>query len=438
MDSLKELYKIGPGPSSSHTLGPQRACRMYCEEFGSLLHHVEVELYGSLSLTGKGHLTDVIIRKTFEPATTTILFMKDWKEEFPNGFYIRGYDSEQRPLGKWTVFSVGGGSIRILEKHLETGEKIYAENSMQEIREVCEREKISLADYALRAENGLEVYLSDILSAMLNSVREGLNASGLLPGRLRMERAAKAMLLQAGTIEDPAEQTKMKLAAYAYAASEQNASAGTVVTAPTLGSCGVMAALMYYYYNDVGMTRGRLVRALAVAGLFGDLIKTNATISGAVGGCQAEIGAACAMAAAASAYLNDLNLGQIEYAAEIGMEHHLGLTCDPVGGYVIIPCIERNAAAVLRALDAMSLAKYMSRIKKNRVSFDVVVRTMNYTGKHLPIELKETSLGGLAREVQIIPEETSPDEKQRIEPHLIVEEAVMDNDVLASPIRFDL
>lgn len=434
MDSLKELYKIGPGPSSSHTLGPQRACQLYKAEYGEKLHHVEVELYGSLSLTGKGHLTDYIIRKTFEPAKTTIFFLKVWKESFPNGFYIRGYNEAHQLLAKWTVFSVGGGSIKILEKHLETGENVYPENSMQSIREICEREKIGFAEYALRAEEGLESYLDTILTAMLASVKQGLQASGILPGRLKMERAAKAMLLQAGTIEEEAERSKMRLAAYAYAASEQNASAGTVVTAPTLGSCGVMAALMYYYYNDRQFTRGKLVKALAVAGLFGDLIKTNATISGAVGGCQAEIGAACAMAAAAAAYLNGMNCAQIEYAAEIGMEHHLGLTCDPVGGYVIIPCIERNAVAVLRALDAMSLARTMSRVKKNRVSFDVVVKTMNYTGKHLPIELKETSLGGLAKEVQIVPEE----HPSCLDGHLIVEEAVMENDVLASPIRFDL
>ena len=435
MDSLKELYKIGPGPSSSHTLGPQRACKLYKQEFGDRIHHVDVELYGSLSLTGKGHLTDYIIRKTFEPAKTTIFFLKDWKEKFPNGFYIRGYNEKNQLLAKWTVFSVGGGSIRILEKNLDTGEAVYPESSMSEIRQICENEKISFADYALRAEEGLEEYLDRILEAMLNSVQEGLQASGILPGKLKMERAAKSMLLQANAIEDPSEREKMRLCAYAYAASEQNASAGTVVTAPTLGSCGVMAALMYYFYNDKQITRGKLVRSLAVAGIFGDLIKHNATISGAVGGCQAEIGAACAMAAAAAAYINDMNCSQIEYAAEIGMEHHLGLTCDPVGGYVIIPCIERNAVAVLRALDAMSLSRTLSMIKKNRVSFDVVVKTMKYTGKKLPIELKETSLGGLAKEIEIGAEDI--DEKQ-IEEHLIVEDAILDNNVLASPIRFDL
>lgn len=436
MDSLKELYKVGPGPSSSHTLAPQRACRLFLEEFGPL-HHVEVELYGSLSLTGKGHLTDYIIRKTFEPAKTTIFFLLNWKESFPNGFYIRGYDENHNLKGKWTVFSIGGGSIEIVEKRLKMGKDVYLENSMEEINEVCQNEKIGLDTYALRAEEGLEVYLNDILAAMLKSVKEGLNTKGFLPGKLKMERAAKAMYLQACTIEESAEKEKMKLTSYAYAASEQNASAGEVVTAPTLGSCGVMAALMYYYYNDLAMTRSHLIKSLAVAGIFGNLIKTNATVSGAVGGCQAEVGAACAMAAAAAAYLNGLKINQIEYAAEIGMEHHLGLTCDPVGGYVIIPCIERNAVAVLRSLDAMSLAKYMSRIKKNRVSFDMVVRTMNYTGKCLPIELKETSLGGLATEIPIVFDEVEISEV-KLDEHLIMEEAVMEDDVLASSIRFDL
>lgn len=244
----------------------------------------------------------------------------------------------------------------------------------------------------------------EILDAMLKSVETGLKTTGVLPGRLKMERSARAIYLKASSVSDPMERLKLKQLAYAYAASEQNASIAKVVTAPTLGSCGIMAGMMYYYYKDAGISKQRLVKALGVGGIFGNIIKTNATISGAVGGCQAEVGAACCMAAAASAYLNDLNLKQIEYAAEIAMEHHLGLTCDPVGGYVIIPCIERNGVALLRAFDAMLLAKTMGKIKPNRVSFDMVVNTMSYTGQKLPLELKETSLGGLAAEVKVIDE----------------------------------
>lgn len=399
MESLKKLYKIGYGPSSSHTLAPAAACQKYIEHF-PLTDHLKVELYGSLSLTGKGHFTDAIIRRTFEPRKTSIYFKLDWNEVFPNGFYIYGFDKEDNLIQRWTVFSLGGGSIRILECPDEEDKEPYPEKNMNDIIHLCQDNNWSFFDYVLHYEPDIEAYLEKILDAMLNSVKRGLNVSGVLPGKLQMERSAKAIYLKAEAAESNEERTKLRQMAYAYAASEENASVATVVTAPTLGSCGIMAALMYYYYNDLGISKQRLIRALAVGGIFGNVIKTNATISGAVGGCQAEIGAACCMAAASSAYLNDLSIKQIEYAAEIAMEHHLGLTCDPVGGYVIIPCIERNAVGLLRSLDAMLLAKYMGKIKENRVRFDMVVNTMSYTGQKLPIELKETSLGGLATEVK--------------------------------------
>lgn len=399
MESLKKLYKIGYGPSSSHTLAPAFACQKYIERF-PMVDHLKVELYGSLSLTGKGHFTDMIIRKTFAPRETNVYFKLDWNEVFPNGFYIYGFDKEENLIQRWTVFSLGGGNIRILECPDEDEKEPYPEKNMSEIIRLCSDNDWSLFDYVIHYEPDIEFYLDKILDAMLASVKRGLNASGILPGNLCMERSAKAIYLKSKSIENNEEKVKLRQMSYAYAASEENASVSTVVTAPTLGSCGIMAGLMYYYYNDLGISKNRLIRALAVGGLFGNVIKTNATISGAVGGCQAEIGAACCMAASASAYLNDLSLKQIEYAAEIAMEHHLGLTCDPVGGYVIIPCIERNAVGLLRSLDAMMLAKYMGKIKENRVRFDMVVNTMSYTGQKLPIELKETSLGGLATEVK--------------------------------------
>lgn len=401
MESLKKLYKIGYGPSSSHTLAPALACQMYKDEFNQV-DHVRVELYGSLSLTGKGHFTDYIIKKTFSPWRCEVQFKLDWNESFPNGFYIYGFDAESNLIQRWTVFSVGGGSIKILEKTNTDLKDPYQEKNMSEIMEVCTQRNMSFFDYVLEKEPDIENYLSKILDAMLNSVEIGLQASGVLPGKLQMERSAKSIYLKSKTVDDEMESIRLRQIAYAYATSEQNASVQTVVTAPTLGSCGIMAGMMYYYYNDVQISRQRLIKALAVGGLFGNVIKTNATISGAVGGCQAEVGAACCMAAAASAYLNDLSLKQIEYAAEIAMEHHLGLTCDPVGGYVIIPCIERNGVALLRAFDAMLLAKYMGKIKENRVRFDMVVNTMSYTGQKLPLELKETSLGGLALEIKVL------------------------------------
>ena len=243
-------------------------------------------------------------------------------------------------------------------------------------------------------------YLNDILIQMCKTVDTGLNTAGILPGRLKMERIARSLLSEAITCEG-SEKEKLLLSAYAYAASEENAAGGMTVTAPTLGSSGLLPALLYYYYYDCKMQREQLVNGLKIAGLIGNLIKQNATISGAQGGCQAEIGAACSMGAAMVAYLMGLNSEQIEYAAEMGIEHHLGLTCDPVGGYVMIPCIERNAVCALRAIDAAILAKHLRKVHKNRVSFDMVVETMNKTGKKLPIELKESALGGLASVIKI-------------------------------------
>lgn len=455
MQSLRELYRIGPGPSSSHTLAPQHACLLFLAEYGHLPRY-EVDLFGSLSLTGKGHFTDKIIEDTLTPSPVEIHFNSTWEERHPNGFYLRGYNEDNVCIALWTVFSLGGGSIEIKEKKLASNEDVYPQTSYEEIRAYCIEKKINLVDYVVEHEPMIEEYLGEVLTAMLNSVRRGLSASGTLPGRLKVEKVAKSLHLQALSLTDDAEKTKLLLMAYAYAACEENASLGEVVTAPTLGSCGVMASLMYHYYNDIGISRAKLVRALAVAGVFGNLIKTNATISGAVGGCQAEVGTACAMASAATAYLNDLNLKQIEYAAEIGIEHNLGLTCDPVEGYVIIPCIERNSVAITRAIDAYTLAKYMSRIKPNKVTFDMIVNTMNYTGKKIPIELKETSLGGLATEFKMKDEatcdvsEVKEEDKPKIilplteddivlEDTLVFDDLILDeNDEPTSPIKFKL
>ncbi|SJZ90586.1 L-serine ammonia-lyase, iron-sulfur-dependent, subunit alpha [Anaerorhabdus furcosa] len=457
MQSLRELYKIGPGPSSSHTLAPKRACLLFLEEYGQLPRY-EVDLFGSLSLTGKGHFTDKIIEDTLAPSSVEIHFNATWEERHPNGFYLRGYNQENVCIALWTVFSLGGGSIDIKEKKLSYNEECYPEKSLDEIKELCTNQKINLVDYVLENEDdNIEQYLNGVLTAMLNSVHRGINATGILPGRLNVEKCAKSLNIQAQTTQDDNEKTKLLLMSYAYGACEENASLGEVVTAPTLGACGVLASLMYYYYNDVGISRNKLIRALMVAGIFGNLIKTNATISGAIGGCQAEVGTACAMASAAAAYLNDLNIKQIEYAAEIGIEHNLGLTCDPVEGYVIIPCIERNAVAVLRALDACTLSKYMYKIKPNKVTFDMIVNTMNYTGQKIAIELKETSLGGLANEFKtkdepkiLLEAKDCYEEKQKIilplteddielEDTLVFDDIVLDeNDEPTSPIKFKL
>lgn len=400
MESLKELYRIGPGPSSSHTLAPQKACSLFLNETAGL-KSVRIELYGSLSLTGKGHLTDYIIEKTFFPLKTEICFMRDWDESFPNGFYIFGYDENLTLIKKWTVFSVGGGSIEIKERPALSDPKVYKEKSLQEINDLCDYHNWSYFDYVLSCEKDIESSLSKILDAMLWSAERGLKAEGVLPGKLEMERIAHKLHENAMNETNPSLRNKLLLTSYAYAVSEENASAGTVVTAPTLGSCGIMAALMKYCIDDCKIDRKKCIEGLAVGGIFGNLIKTNATVSGAVGGCQAEIGAACCMAAACFCYICGGGRKQIEMAAEIAMEHHLGLTCDPVGGYVIIPCIERNAVGVIRAVDAALLAIELSKVKENRVSFDMIVDTMNYTGSKLAMELKETGLGGLAMEVEL-------------------------------------
>lgn len=395
MQAIQELYKAGRGPSSSHTLAPERACRLFTEVNGTFTYY-EAELFGSLSLTGRGHRTDTVIQETL-PSETKIIFSLDWDEDFPNGFYLSGFDENHVLQKKWTVFSIGGGSIEIKEYPVSYNKEIYKEHSFAVIRKLIEEKNISILDYIYGYEPDLKEYLADILDQMIQCVDHGLHCEGDLPGRLQLQRCAKRLFEE--TNKDPLIiKNDLRIMSYAYAASEENACGNTCVTAPTLGACGVMSALMYYCATDRRIEKARLIDALAIAGLFGNLIKTNATVSGAVGGCQAEVGAAVSMASAACAFLMEEDIDQIEYAAEIGMEHHLGLTCDPVMGYVMIPCIERNAMGVLRAMDAALLSKHMSGIRKHLVSFDMVVETMNETGKMIPIELKETSEGGLAKE----------------------------------------
>lgn len=394
MKSLKELFRVGPGPSSSHTLGPQRASALFKEKYKDA-DHFQVELFGSLSLTGKGHLTDYIIIETMKPKDCKVLFKIGEDLKHPNTMILHAFDIENKELGSWTVYSVGGGAIEIEGEVSSEGADVYPHNTLGEIIAYCREENIDLCQYVDRFDD-VHDYLVDIMKQMCQTVDNGLNKEGELPGKLHLKRIGRSLLEQANHCAKESEREKLLLSAYAYSASEENASGGITVTSPTLGSSGIFPALMYYYYYDLKMQREMLVNGLKVAGLFGNIIKENATISGAQGGCQAEIGAACSMASAMLAYLRGLSMEQIEYAAEMGIEHHLGLTCDPVGGYVMIPCIERNAVATLRAMDTAVLAQFIGNIKKPKVSFDMVVNTMNYTGKKLPLELRETSLGGLA------------------------------------------
>lgn len=398
MESLRELYKIGVGPSSSHTMGPQCAAQLVLDQYPHA-KRFHVDLHGSLALTGKGHLTDYIIEKTFDPIPVTFSFHADELPEHPNGMRIHIYDEMDNEIKVLEVYSVGGGSIRFKGDHIETPKQVYKENTMNEILQCVEDRGISLYDYILDNEDEYFVgYLYKILDAMFECVENGLRAEGIIQGKLKLKRVAKSMFQQAQNTRREADRERLFISSYAYAVAEENADGGQIVTAPTCGASGIMPAILYYCYKQLNIEKKHLIKALAIGGLFGNVVKTNATISGADGGCQAEVGTACAMAAATMAWIYELNNSLIEYAAEMGLEHNLGLTCDPVGGYVQIPCIERNGYGSLRALDAAMLAKQLGYLRKNKVSFDSIVRVMKETGKDLSSAYKETSLGGLAKE----------------------------------------
>lgn len=399
MESLKELYRFGPGPSSSHTIGPKRALLQFMERFSDATSYTVI-LYGSLALTGKGHLTDYILQKTASPKMCKVIFDIKTKVEHPNTLDLIAYDDEKE-VARARAFSLGGGRIAFLNEEVSKAKDVFPFNTMKEIKEQLEKQNCDLVSLVYQYDIGIKDYLVLVLDKMFECVERGLNATGIIPGKLKLEKVAKSLYLEALNLDvsekNSSERTKLLVTSYAYAVSEENASGGEIVTAPTCGASGVVPAVLYYFYKHQGVSKDRLVDALAVGGVFGNLVKTNASISGAVGGCQAEIGTACSMAASMAAYLFDLNINQIEYASEVAMEHHLGLTCDPVLGYVQIPCIERNGVAALRAYDAAIYGRYISKYRRNRVSFDDVIAVMKETGDHLKQDYKETSLGGLAK-----------------------------------------
>lgn len=402
MQSLKEFYKVGPGPSSSHTIGPQRAAQRFSEAF-PCASKIIVTLHGSLSLTGKGHLTDKIILDTIKNADVEILWDDDELPGHPNGMIFRAFDALDEMIGQWIVYSVGGGTI-VIDGLQEDGEvpELYKLNKLDDIYDYVTKNNIDLFDYIVE-EEGQDIveFLGDIFEHFIANTKRGIQQEGMLPGVLNLERVAKSIHEQALKETDETKKNRMLLMAYAYGNSEENGSGGYVVTAPTCGACGVMPAFVYHYYNDLGYSKEQIVKAIGVAGLFGNLVKHNAAISGAEGGCQSEVGTAVSMAAAGAAYIEGLSLKEIEYAAELAMEHHLGLTCDPVEGYVQVPCISRNAQGILRAMDAKETAKLIGNTKGNKISFDAVVRTMKETGDDLKIEYRETALGGLAKNYYI-------------------------------------
>lgn len=395
MKSLKHLYKIGRGPSSSHTMGPDKAARYFKSAHPDADSYKAI-LYGSLSGTGKGHKTDEAILDVFEEGTMEVVFGDIDASALPheNTMDFFAYKSGEE-IGRQRIMSVGGGQIVIEGKPELAEEEVYKENSFTEIADYCMSHNIRLGDYVEKCEGKeIWVYLHEIWKVMKNSINAGLSTHGTLDGGLGVERKAQFLYNQSHIDESDITKENRLVCAYAFAASEQNAGGGVIVTAPTCGACAVLPSVLKYMQDKKHFSDDEICKALAVGGLIGNLVKTNASISGAECGCQAEIGTACSMAAAALCELFRMGIGQIEYAAEVAMEHMLGLTCDPVCGLVQIPCIERNAVAAMRAINALSLANFLSTTRK--ISFDTVVETMYKTGKDLNAIYKETSRGGLA------------------------------------------
>ncbi|MBQ0038440.1 MAG: L-serine ammonia-lyase, iron-sulfur-dependent, subunit alpha [Clostridiales bacterium] len=397
MKSIRDIYKIGTGPSSSHTMGPEAAAKLFKSE------HPEAEsfkavLYGSLSKTGKGHGTDRAIIQAMAPIACEVVFSAEDLAEMkhPNTMeFFTICDGKETASQKF--YSIGGGDIRVDGRETAKNEQeIYMENSFAEIKQFCQCSYIDLIDYiATNEDDDIWEYLEQVWQTMKRAIQAGLSKEGVLPGGLNIMRQAKLIYTKELETKHPEVIECQMVCAYAYATSEENADNGIIVTAPTCGSCGVLPAVLYYLQQKKNIPDDKIVNALAIAGIFGELAKKNASVSGAECGCQAEVGVACSMAAAAAGYLFGYNINQIEYAAEIALEHHLGLTCDPICGLVQIPCIERNAVAAMRALNSANLAFFLSNTR--RISYDMVLKSMYQTGLDIKDSYRETSQGGLAK-----------------------------------------
>ena len=395
MKSIREIYKIGIGPSSSHTMGPERAATIFKSAHPEA-DAFRVILYGSLSKTGVGHGTDRVLRDVLSPISTEIVFSKeDLPNSHPNTMdFIALKDGNE--IATQRVESIGGGDIRLPGETKKQSDEVYIEHSFAEIADFCKWRYIQTLSEYVELNEGPEIwdFLMEVWHTMKQAIADGLAAEGVLPGGLNVQRKAK-YLYEQPVENEPGLREFQQIAAYAYAVAEQNAANGRVVTAPTCGACGVLPAVLKYAQDTKGFTDEQICRGLATAGIIGNLTKTNASISGAECGCQAEIGTACSMAAAALAELYKQNLDQVEYAAEVAMEHHLGLTCDPICGLVQIPCIERNAVAAMRAMNACNLSYFLTGSRN--ISYDMVCRAMKETGVNLNHRFRETSEGGLAK-----------------------------------------
>ena len=396
MESIRQIYRIGQGPSSSHTMGPRRAASIFLEKIsGKRVTKFVITLYGSLAATGKGHLTDkAILDGLGEGVPTEIIWKpKEFLPFHPNGMLFEAF-ADGNLVESWQVFSIGGGTLANEEFNEQKVESVYELSKISDILAWCNKTGYTFWEYVEQCE-GKEIwdYLAEVWEVMQDAVRRGLTTEGIMPGGLGLQRKALNYNVRSRGMSGSMKSRGL-IYSYALAVAEENACGGQIVTAPTCGSCGVMSAVLYHLKSSHDVTDQRILRALATGGLFGNVVRTNASVSGAEVGCQGEVGVACAMAAAAASQLFGGTISQIEYAAEMGLEHHLGLTCDPVCGLVQIPCIERNAFAAARALDANSYSNFTDG--RHRVSFDSVVEVMKRTGHDLPSLYKETSEGGLA------------------------------------------
>jgi L-serine dehydratase len=394
MESLRELYRIGAGPSASHTMGPKRAAELFLERNPDAAAW-RVTLYASLAATGRGHLTDVAMQSVFGNRRFEIVWKPEQRmPEHPNGMLWEALDGNDETTAEWRVYSVGGGALKEEGKEAQQDD-VYPIRSMSELLKWANEHNVPFWKYVEQQEGpAIWDYLRECWQAMQDAIERGLEAYGTLPGSLKLRRKAHRHLQQAKGRPGALQRTGL-LTAYALAVSEENAAAGTVVTAPTCGACGVLPAVLRYLQEILHADDRQILRAMATAGLVGNLVKTNASISGAAVGCQGEVGTACSMAAAAAAQLMGGDVQQVEYAAEMGIEHHLGLTCDPVAGLVQIPCIERNAVAAMRAMDCADYALLSDG--EHEIPFDTVVKTMKATGEDLAERYRETSEGGLAK-----------------------------------------
>lgn len=393
METIKTIYRIGHGPSSSHTMGPKKAAEIFLSEHPDF-NNYKITLYGSLAATGEGHLTDKAVLDVFANKNTEIVWEKDiFLDIHPNALKIEAIKDDAVAASE-IFYSIGGGKIITKDRSFDEVEEVYPFNNMNDVLKYCNRNGKQLWEIVFEHEkDDIQGYLKKVWEVMQDSIQRGLINEGTLPGSLNLPRKASATHTRANSLKASLRRLAL-LFSYALAVAEENADGGEIVTAPTCGSCGVLPAVLFYLQNLHEFDESKIIKALATAGLIGAIVRQNASISGAEVGCQGEIGTACAMASGAVTQLFGGTIFQIEYAAEMGLEHHLGLTCDPVKGLVQIPCIERNVFAASRALTHNTYAILSDG--RHRISFDKVVETMKRTGKDLPKLYRETSEGGLA------------------------------------------